>query len=102
MHTLDLKQAAAFLKMHPVTLQGKAKSGEIPGAKPGKSWVFIDEDLAQYIRSQYTEHGKRIASQNGEAQCSLNVTKSGITNLQLVEKQYIDLLELQTKSKHKK
>jgi len=35
--------------------------------------------------SQYTEHGKRIASQNGETQCSLNVTKPGITNLQLVE-----------------
>ena len=44
MHTLDLKQAAEFLKMHPVTLQCKAKAGEIPGAKPGKSWVFIDED----------------------------------------------------------
>ena len=60
MHTLDLKQAAEFLKIHPVTLQCKAKAGEIPGAKPGKSWVFIDEDLANYIRSQYTKHGKRI------------------------------------------
>ena len=102
MQTLDLKQAAAFLKMHPVTLQGKVKAGEIPGAKPGKNWVFIDEDLANYIRSQYTEHGKRIASQNGETQCSLNVTKSGITNLQLVEKQYTDLLAPQTKPRHKK
>ena len=82
MHTLDLKQAADFLKMHPVTLQGKAKTGEIPGAKPGKSWVFIDEDLANYIRSQYTKQGKRIALQNGETKCSLNETKSGITNLQ--------------------
>ena len=45
MHTLNLKQAAVFLKMHPVTHQSKAKAGEIPGAKPGKSWVFIDEDL---------------------------------------------------------
>ena len=102
MHTLNLKQAAVFLKMHPVTLQSKAKAGEIPGAKPGKSWVFIDEDLANYIRSQYTKDGKRIASQNGETKCSLNVMKSGITNLQLVEKQYTDLLALQINQKHKK
>jgi hypothetical protein len=27
--TMDLKQAAEFLKMHPVTLQAKAKAGEI-------------------------------------------------------------------------
>jgi hypothetical protein len=102
MNTLDLKQAAVLLKMHPVTLQSKAKAGKIPGAKPGKSWVFIDEDLANYIRSQYTKDGKRIASLNGETKCSLSATKSGITNLQLVEKQYTDLLALPTKQRHKK
>jgi excisionase family DNA binding protein len=92
MQTLDIKQAAAFLRMHPVTVQSKAKAGEIPGAKPGKSWVFIEEDLVEYIRSQYTINGKRIAVPNGETQCSLKETKSGITNLRLVEKQYTDLL----------
>jgi|APIni6443716594_1056825.scaffolds.fasta_scaffold1711760_2 excisionase family DNA binding protein len=102
MQTLNLQQAAEFLKIHPVTLQAKAKSGEIPAAKPGKCWVFIDEDLVNYIRLQYTEHGKRIASKNGETQCSLNETKSGITNLLLVEKQYTDLLAPQTKQRHKK
>jgi hypothetical protein len=88
--------------MHPVTLQGKVKAGLIPGAKPGKSWVFIDEDLANYLRSLYTGHGKRIASQNGETQCSLNAKMSGITNLQLVKKQYTDLLAPPTKPRHKK
>jgi hypothetical protein len=34
MQTLNLQQAAEFLKIHPVTLQAKAKSGEIPAAKP--------------------------------------------------------------------
>ena len=102
MKTLDLKEAAAFLKMHPVTLQGKAKVGEIPGAKPGKSWVFIDEDLANYIRTQYSGHGKRIATLNGDTQCFLNEKISGITNLQLVGKQYTDLLAPQTKQRPKK
>ena len=36
MNTLDLKAAAAFLHIHPVTLQEKARAGEIPGAKIGK------------------------------------------------------------------
>lgn len=35
MNTLNLQQAAALLKIHPVTLQEKARAGEIPGA-PGQ------------------------------------------------------------------
>ena len=53
MSTLTLLQAAELLKIHPVTLQEKARAGEIPGAKPGKCWVFIEVDLLDYIRSQY-------------------------------------------------
>ena len=34
--TLDLKQAADYLKMHWQTLTEKAKSGQVPGAKVGK------------------------------------------------------------------
>jgi excisionase family DNA binding protein len=53
MKTLDLNEAAAFLHVHPVTLKEKARAGEIPGAKPGKCWVFLDDDLADWLRSQY-------------------------------------------------
>lgn len=53
METLDLDQAAALLKIHPVTLSEKASRGEIPGARIGKRWVFITIDLIDYIRSQY-------------------------------------------------
>src|ERR1700688_4982462 len=53
MNTLDLQAAAAFLHIHPVTLQEKARAGEVPGAKIGKCWVFIDVDLIEHIRSQY-------------------------------------------------
>ena len=53
MNTLDLQAAAAFLHIHPVTLQEKARAGEIPGAKIGKCWVFVDVDLIEHIRSQY-------------------------------------------------
>ncbi|PPC88686.1 MAG: multidrug DMT transporter permease [Methylotenera sp.] len=53
MNTLNLQQAAVFLKIHPVTLGDKARTGEIPGAKIGKCWVFVDIDLISYIRAQY-------------------------------------------------
>ncbi len=53
MHTLNLQEAAQFLKIHPVTLGEKARTGEIPGTKIGKCWVFVDVDLIDYIRAQY-------------------------------------------------
>lgn len=51
MQTLNLQEAAAFLKMHPEELRRRAKSGRIPAAKAGRSWVFIDIDLADWLRS---------------------------------------------------
>jgi hypothetical protein len=53
MNTLDLNAAAALLCIHPVTLRDKARRGEIPGAKIGKSWVFVELDLIEHIRAQY-------------------------------------------------
>ncbi|PWB40255.1 MAG: DNA-binding protein [Rhodocyclales bacterium] len=51
--TLDLYEAARFLRMHPVTLRNKARAGEVPGSKPAKCWVFLRIDLEGYIRSKY-------------------------------------------------
>jgi excisionase family DNA binding protein len=101
MQTLNLQQAAKFLKIHPVTLQAKAKSGEIPGAKPGKCWVFIDEDLVEYLRSTYNQPGKRMQATE-DASCSLREKKSGITSSLSLERQYTNLLTLGIKPKHKK
>jgi hypothetical protein len=41
MNTLNLKQAAAFLHMHPEEVRSRAKRGLIPGAKVGRRWVFL-------------------------------------------------------------
>lgn len=54
MNTLNLNQAAAFLHLHPTTLLKKIHAGQIPAAKIGKRWVYIDVDLTDYLRSQYT------------------------------------------------
>ena len=48
MLTLSLIEAARFLKMHAEEVRRRAKAGILPGAKAGKCWVFIDDDLADY------------------------------------------------------
>lgn len=53
METLTLKQAAAFLKLHPEEVRRRARLGLLPGAKPGKSWVFLEDDLVVWLRSHY-------------------------------------------------
>jgi hypothetical protein len=53
METLNLEQAARFLKLHPEELRRRAKSGRVPAAKVGKCWVFLECDLADYLRSLY-------------------------------------------------
>lgn len=53
MCTLDLCHAAAFLRIHPVTLKVKAAAGLIPGARIGRRWVFVEADLLAHVRAQY-------------------------------------------------
>jgi hypothetical protein len=53
MKTLDLNQAAELLKLHPQTVLQRSRAGEIPAAKPGKCWVYIEEDLLNWLRSFY-------------------------------------------------
>src|SRR5450759_1086277 len=53
MTTLTLLQAAEFLHLHPVTLQRMAKRGEVPAAKLGRRWIFLEIDLVACLRAQY-------------------------------------------------
>ena len=55
MKTLGLHEAAAFLHCHPEELRRRAKAGGIPGAKAGRAWVFLEDDLAAYLRSLYAQ-----------------------------------------------
>ena len=105
MNTLDLEQASKLVMLHPSTVLAKARSGEIPAAKPGKCWVFIDLDLLDWLREQYTSNRQKVsANNNGERTCSLKERKviTGISSLPSKEKLYTDLLEPVTKKKRKK
>jgi len=105
METLDLDQASKLLKLHPSTVLAKARAGEIPAAKPGKCWVFIDIDLLDWLREQYTSNRQKVSAlKKGERTCSLKERKviTGISSLPSKEKQYTDLLEPATKNKRRK
>lgn len=51
MKSLGLVDAAALLRIHPNTLQQRARAGLISGSKIGRAWVFLEDDLVSYIRA---------------------------------------------------
>jgi len=70
MKTLGLSDAAALLRLHPEELRQRAKTGRIPGAKVGRAWVFIEEDLADHLRSLYSRPRQALQVTIGkEAEC---------------------------------
>jgi excisionase family DNA binding protein len=96
MKTLDLLEAAKLLKLHPQTVLKLAREGEIPAAKPGKCWVFIEEDLIDWIRSQYNRPQQDVG-QGGKEVCSLEektANTGGIDLLRQTAQQYANLLKL--------
>lgn len=52
MRTLDIDECAEFLKIDRSTALELAGKGELPGAKIGRPWVFLEEDLVEYLRAQ--------------------------------------------------
>ena len=101
--TLNLEEAACFLKMSPEALRRKAKDSVIPGFKPGKSWVFLKSDLVSFVRSSYA--CQRQASQGGrkEVLCHFTDAKvSGGSALPLpLEREYVDLLDLEKENRRR-
>lgn len=52
MATLDLIQAAGFLRISRETMLELADAGEVFGAKIGRAWVFLESDLVEYLVAQ--------------------------------------------------
>lgn len=98
MTTLDIYEAADFLKMHWQTLRKKVKSGEIPAAKLSKSWVFIEADLVKLIQSKYSSScsPRSQVQQTGEIPCCTNDKNrdsGGVSSPHQTESEYNDLLK---------
>ncbi|HDR9134966.1 helix-turn-helix domain-containing protein [Burkholderia vietnamiensis] len=52
MRTLDLIECAEFLKIDRTTLLTIVHRGDILGAKIGRAWVFLEDDVVAYLREQ--------------------------------------------------
>lgn len=50
---LTLREAAAFLNVHPNTVRSHVRHGQLPGAQVGRDWRFLEADLIAWIRSRY-------------------------------------------------
>jgi excisionase family DNA binding protein len=62
MKTFDIPACADFLKIHRTTVLKLAATGELPGAKIGRAWVFLESDLVDYLRGVIsTQQTKRVA-----------------------------------------
>lgn len=111
MKSISLEEAAIFLDMNAEVLRRKAKSGIIPGNKPGKKWRFIEEHLADWISGRYPETGRELRVIDGgklkteENQCPSNhavKTKfTGYTSLHQLESEYDKQLGQPTGGKRK-
>jgi len=55
MTTLKISSAAEYLGVHENTILRLAGEGRLRGAKIGRAWVFLEEDLIDYVRRQVRE-----------------------------------------------
>ena len=96
MTTLNLKEAAALLKVHPMTLRRQAMEGAVPAARAGRAWIFIEEDLLGWLRAQYSDEA-RAAGSKGDTTCPSTyaqtnpVPATGADSPVLTESKYADL-----------
>jgi hypothetical protein len=80
MTTLDLKEAAAFLKIHPETMRQMALAKKVHGTKIGRRWVFLQEHLVQLLTGDYPKQGGlRLVVNNSQEQTKWQSTKEKTT-----------------------
>jgi excisionase family DNA binding protein len=100
LRTLSLSEAAALLHMHPEEVRRRAKCGAIPGAKPGRCWIFIEDDLAEYVRSFYATPRQALqVTLRKEMECHFAnaAVAGGSTSSPQTGSEYAELLGLPVK-----
>jgi len=49
---LDVKQVAAYLKLHEVTVLNFARQGKLPGFKVGREWRFRADEIRDWLEKR--------------------------------------------------
>ena len=61
--TMNLPSVASYLGVRAETVAQLARKGELPGAQIGKGWIFLREDVLQFLRDRIAREteGRRAA-----------------------------------------
>ena len=51
---MTIKEVSAFLKIPVSTVYELANKGQLRGAKFGKHWRFLEDEIIQYLRGLWT------------------------------------------------
>lgn len=51
MKTFDIDECAEFLKINRTAASEMAATGDLPGARIGTAWIFLEDDLVEYLRT---------------------------------------------------
>ncbi|MBI4373746.1 MAG: helix-turn-helix domain-containing protein, partial [Deltaproteobacteria bacterium] len=75
-----LEEAARYLKVASVTLYRKARRGEVPAARLGKSWRFHRGQLENWIQQQASLHDRRDRTSSAAMEASFRHLSTRETN----------------------
>jgi excisionase family DNA binding protein len=67
--TIDSDECAEMLRCHVSQVEEMARSGDIPGLKIGRSWLFVRHDLLSYLAER-----ARFEAQERRAKRQPNIT----------------------------
>ena len=73
---LDLQGVAALFKAEPETVAQYARTGELPGTKMGKSWVFLRDDVIAFLRQRILQETEMRRGSRDE--CALEAQPSAV------------------------
>ncbi len=76
MKTYDIHEAADFLKVDRTTALELAAGGTLPGAKVGRAWVFMEDELINYLRDVTRKQTQERRAQT-EACNALRIPQQG-------------------------
>ncbi|WEJ61882.1 helix-turn-helix domain-containing protein [Thiomicrorhabdus lithotrophica] len=101
--TLSLDQAASYLNCNKETVRRLAQANRLPAGKVGRKWIYIQRDLENYIRKQYSTYESvvQVVDNDEESLCqyTLETTSGGLNSLHQMEQEYDALLRLKTDNK---
>lgn len=83
MKTYDLIECADLLKVDRNTIMKLAGMGELPGAKIGRAWVFLEDDVLTFLRKKVQEQSLARLQGAHEPETDARVAKAVESNFQL-------------------